>query len=260
MAPTFRHGKGTRVLINQFDLSGQLQNAKFSSVCPSADVTVFQQNDMNYVPGIRGGTIQLDGRFSFSTGANSSGVDAIFARYLGGSTQWVTSIGFDGQSTGGWAVMMKGDDLAHDVDSPIEGIVTTVAQIQGSSIHTGGVFLRPLSTAKSTAVGGTNTGVVFAGSTVTGFTTGGGVGQLHVTYTTKVTGTRTATFKIQHSTSGSTWADLITFSAATKATFQRSTVAGNVKERLRSTISSFAGSSGGLTAAVTFARNGKARG
>lgn len=260
MAPQFRHGKGTRVLINQFDFSASMQDVKFTSVAPSADVTCFQQNDMNYIPGIREGKISLDGRFAFSTGAASTSPDRVFANYLGGSTQWVLSIGPEGQSTGGWAFMLKSDETAHDIDSPIEGVVSLAAQAQGSSFHTGGVFLRPLTTAHSTAVGGTNTGVVFAGSTATGFSTGGGVGQLHVTYTTKVTGTRTATFKIQHSTSGSTWADLIVFTNATKATFQRSTVAGNVKERLRSTISAFAGSSGGLTAAVTFARNGKARG
>lgn len=260
MAPTFRHGKGVRVLINQFDLSPFLTNAKMNGVAGTADVTAFQQPDNVYIPGLRDATISLEGNFSFSTGANSTSVDRIFANYLGGSTQFITTVPLEANSTGGWAWMLKGDEIAHDVDTPIANKVSVAAMVQGSSFHFGGVMLRPLSTAKSTAVGGTNTGVVFAGSTVTGFSTNGGVGHLHVTYTTKVTGTRTATFKVQHSTTGSTWVDLITFTAATKATFQRSTVSGNVKERLRATISSFAGSSGGLTAAISFARNGKAKG
>lgn len=259
MAPTFRHGKGTKVYINQFDLSAQLQSAKFSSVCPSADVTTFTNNDMVYIPGIRDATISLDGRFNFSTGSGSSAADAIFARYLGGSTQWVTTIALEGQTTGGWAVMMKGDSIAHDVDSPAEGIVTTAAQVQGSSLHPGGVMLRPLAAATATTA---NSAVKFAGSTTTGFSTGGGVAHLHVTAASTVT--TGYTIKVQHSTSGSTWVDLVSLATLTTSdggTFVRSTVSGNVKEQLRANLSAFTGGAAkSITFAVAFARNGKAKG
>ncbi len=261
MAPTFRHGKGTRVLMNQFDMSPFLQTAKFSAAAPAADVTVFQQNDMNYIPGIRDATISLDGRFGFSTGASSTSVDAVFARYLGGSTQFVTTIAFEGASTGGWAAMMKGDEISHDVDSPIAGTVSIAAAIQGSTLHFGGVMLRPLAAATATTANGA---VKFAGSTATGFSTGGGVAHMHVTAASTVT--TGYTIKVQHSTSGSTWVDLVTctspaLTTGDGGTFTRTTVAGNVKEQLRSNLSAFTGGAAKtITFAVAFSRNGKAKG
>lgn len=261
MAPTFRHGKGTRVLVNQFDLSPFLDAAKFSSVRPSADTTVFQNNDMTYTPAVRDSKISLDGRFSFSTGSASTSVDRILSNYLGGSTRFVTSIALEGQSTGGWAIMQIGDQISYDVDTPTAGIISVAADIQGSSFHAGGVMLRPLAAAIATTANGA---VKFAGSTATGFSTGGGVAHMHVTAASTVT--TGYTIKVQHSTSGSTWADLLTctspaLTTADGGTFTRTTVAGNVKEQLRANLSAFTGGAAKtITFAVSFARFGKARG
>ena len=118
-------------------------------------------------------------------------------------------------------------------------------------------MLQPLLARTAT---GSGSAVLTAGTTTVGGTTGGGIGHLHVTAfgTTKHGGT----YKVQHSTSGSSWADLITFSTFTgDPTFQRSTVAGTIKEQLRATLSAFSSGAGStaktITAAVAFTRRKK---
>jgi len=59
-------------------------------------------------------------------------------------------------------------------------------------------------------------------------------GALAVLQVSSVTGGG-VTVKVQHSTDGSTWADLATFTAASSTTSQRVTVAGTVNRYLRAT-------------------------
>lgn len=256
MAPTFRHGKGATALIGRFNMTPYMRMNSVAASCDAADVTHYAQNDKNFIPGLTNVTASFGGLFSFATGAASTEVDAVLQRALGGSTQLVCTVGPEGNSTGQYAFMFKGDQTKLDVTEPLTDAISIAADIQGSDGYDGGVWLLPLTARTSTGSGGT---VAFAGSTVTGFSTGGGVGHFHlVSATTLTVG---VTVKVQHSTSGSTWADLITFTAATAETFQRSTVAGNVKEKLRGTTFVFTGgASKTATYALAFARRGKQRG
>lgn len=251
MAVTFRAGKGIRPLVDEKDMSAFLTEVSVAAERDPLDVTTFQDNDRNYIPGLGNVTASMDGFFAASTTA----VDDL-ANYMdsqiGGSTKMVVTIDMQG-TTGGRALMLTGDHTAYDIDSKADDVVGLSVDIQGSNGYAGGVMLRPLSAATST---GSNTGVITPGTTAAGGTTGGGVAHLHVTEES----TANAVFKVQHSTSGSTWADLITFATVTSGpTFQRSTVAGTVKERVRSTISTFSTSTGteSVTAAVAFSRRAR---
>lgn len=258
MAPTFRHGKGSRVLVGPRDLSAYLKMSSISASCDPADVTCFQQNDKAFIPGLTGVTVSFNGLFSFSSGVNSTQIDKFLQGALGGSTVYPVTIGPEGDSTGRFAFMMKGDQTKLDVNTPLTDAVAIAADILGSDGYDGGVFLQGIADRTSTQSGGT---VSFAGSTVTGFSTGGGVGHFHISASSAIT---SVVAKVQHSTTGSTWVDLITFTnftGPTGGTFQRSTVAGNVKEKLRGTVSTFTGGAGKhATYALAFARRGKQRG
>jgi hypothetical protein len=83
-------------------------------------------------------------------------------------------------------------------------------------------------------------------------TSRGGAAHLHVT---AFTGT-TATVKIQHSTDGTTWADLVTFTAVTAATAERVSIpAGTtINRHVRASITSATITT--MTFVVTFARRG----
>lgn len=257
MAPTFRHGKKTGVLIDQFHFSEYLNDCTVSASVDMAETTTYRKDDKTYVPGLRQATFGLKGLFatSGSSGAGAStNIDSIaeyFDDALGGSSNVVCTVVIDSTAVGSKAYLMKADPMAWDVSAPAQGIVSCEAQLQASDGYRSGKLLRWQVASTST---GSQSAVSAAGTTAAGGTTGGGVGHLHVTAVSSTFGS--ATFKIQHSTSGSTWADLITFTAATAQTFQRSTVAGTVKERVRATLSSYtsAGTSDTVTASIAFAR------
>ena len=235
--------------MDEKDLSLFLREVTVSASMDPAEVTTFGDNDREHIPGLRDGTLSFDGLFSASTIA----VDDIANELdggLGSTSKRVFSIDYE-RSTGGRAALMKADKTTYDVAAPVSDVVSVAVDAQASDGYRGGRMLRPLSASTST---GSNTGVATPGTTAAGGTTGGGVAHLHVTAVSSTFGS--ATFKVQHSTSGSTWADLISFTAATAATFQRSTVSGTVKERVRSTISTFTLSTLAttVTAAVAFAR------
>ncbi len=247
------HGRGTRVLVDELDLSNLLKQATVSASQDAPETTVFGSTWRTYANlGLREGTFAFDGLFSAqdSTDSTSGDIANFLDGSLGGSTKHVITLEFVRGSTGGRAAMMLTDITTYDYDSPVDGLVTLSVDTVASSGYAGGVMLRPLSALTAAA---DNTKVKTPGTTSAGGTTGGGVGHLHITDGS----TFDLSVKIQHSTSdGSTWADLITFSAnSTEPLFQRSTVAGAVKEVLRSSITTST-STGTETAnvAVAFSR------
>lgn len=260
MPPAFRHGKNSRVCIGPRDLSQYLKMSTISASCDPADVTCYSPNtggDKQFIPGLTGVTASFAGLFSFSSGVNSTQIDKYLQGALGGSTQLVVTIGPEGDSTGRYAMLMKGDATKLDVAAPVSDAVSIAADILGSDGYDGGVWLMGLVARTSTSSGGA---VNFAGSTVGGVTsTGGGVGHFHLIQATTLTAGIQC--KVQHSTSGSTWVDLITFALSTDVTFQRSTIAGAIKEKLRGTCNAFTGGAPKTAIfGVAFARRGKIRG
>ncbi len=252
MAVAPKHGKSIRVLQDERDLSDFFREVDVSAEMEPADVTTFGDNDKSFIPGLKDATFSLDGLFAASTVAADDIANELDGA-LGGSTRRVVTIDLD-RSTGGRALMLNADNTKYDISAPLSDVVSVSVDFQGSNGYYGGRMLRPLAASTST---GSNTGVATPGTTSAGGTTGGGVGHLHVTAVGSTFAS--ATFKIQHSTSGSTWADLIAFTASTAITFQRSTVAGMIKERLRSTISSYTATLGAdtITAAVAFSRRSR---
>ena len=241
------HGKGTRVLFDEKDLSSFLREVKVAAEMEPADITTFGQNDKTFIPGLRDATFSLDGIFAASITAADDVINYLDGA-LGGSTRAVLTVDMT-RSTGGRALMMRADNVKYDINAPVSDIVTLAVDAQASDGYAGGRMLRPLAAATST---GSNSAVATPGTTAAGGTTGGGVAHFHLTAQSTIT---SLVAKIQHSTSGSTWADLLTFTAATAETFQRSTVSGTVKERTRATISTFTGGAGKTaTVGIAFSR------
>lgn len=248
MAVSPIHGKGVRVLCDEKDLSPFLKEVSVSAEMEPSEVTTFGDNDREYIPGLRNATLSADGLFAASTTA-ADDIANFFDGSIGGSTRHTFTVDLT-RSTGGRALLINADNTTYDISAPVEDIVSLAIDAQASGGYRGGRMLRPLAAATST---GSNTGVLTVGTTSAGGTTGGGVGHLHVTSASTLT---SLVAKIQHSTSGSTWADLITFTAATQETFQRSTVSTTVKERTRATISTFTGGTAKtVTVGIAFARN-----
>jgi hypothetical protein len=254
MAPNFRHGSDAKLLVNKRNLTPFIQDGTVSASLEAPEATTWGKDDKVYLPGGLGDvTASFNGLHSKST-ATADDITAFLDASLGGSTNYVTTFGPGGDSTGRWAYLFSGIENKVDVHAPAAGVVSVAFDMQGSGGLDSGVWLRPLSTASATV---NNGAVACAGATAAGGTTGGGVGHWHLTVASTIT---SITTKIQHSTSGSTWADLISWTS-TDVTVQRTTVSGTVKEQLRSSISAFTGgASKTVTCAVAFARRGKLRG
>lgn len=257
--PTFAQGHGSRILMGRYDMSPFLSEWAIDATLDAPDITMLGSSHRTYQPGGLGDVtasfagIYSHGTTADSTGSNSTHMSQVLDNYFGGSTRFVTTILPSGQTAGARALLLDAEVTSHAITSPVEDVLRTSVELQGSDGYDGGRLLRALAASTST---GSGAAVLGTGTTGTGGTTGGGVAHLHITAETNVT---TATIKVQHSTSGSTWADLTTFTAATGPTWQRSTASGTIKEQLRATLSTLTeGATGGsLTWAVAFARRGE---
>ena len=253
MAPNFRHGSGgVRVLLNHKDLSGILRDSSVEASVDTAETTTYRTStggatrDKTFIPGHRDATANFDGLFDGSTAA----VDQVIEDALGSATQQRWTVGPEDDAIGRYAVLILSDHTEFTISAPADDVVSATAAVQASN-RRGGVWLAPLAARTST---GALTGVT-DGSTTAGGSTAGAVAHLHVTAISTAS-TAAPVVKVQHSSDGSSFTDLITFAASTAVGSQRGTATGAVKETVRAIVTSFPGTTAkSATFAVAFARN-----
>lgn len=217
------HGKNTSVLFNAFDLSPYFNQADVSLDQSAGENTGFQPagGSRTFEVGLNGGTASLSGFFN----GEAAGVDAKLSAAINPSVDDVVSVAPQGVLTLGNIVKMLASQLTqYQVSSPFDGIVTVSSQLQANGGVQSGVVLHPLGAETAT---GNDTSIDQAAAT-----SNGGVAHVHVP--TVSGGTPSNTVVVQHSTDNSTFADLITFTAATAATAERKTVTGTVNRYVRS--------------------------
>lgn len=253
MAPTFRHGRRSRFLVSSVDASTVLNNMTLTSNVDTADTTTYGDDDRNFIGGLRDGTITVEGLFDGSTAGSGEKFAAIRSS-LGSNTPVVmTAIpagpGGSTVTPGSLARMGQSRVTSFEVNAPALNVVQTkfTAQVDGR-LDYGRTLYGPGAAKTSTFVGT----AVDGGSS----STGGGVGHLHVTAASTL---GTMTVKVQHSTAtGTGWADLITFTASTDVTVQRSTVSGNIRRYTRANVTTYTGGAAkSVNLVVAFARRGK---
>jgi hypothetical protein len=218
MAPTFLHGKGTKVLANAIDMSCALNDVSYDHSVETADVTTFCDNDRKYIPGQRTGSMSMSGFHDGSTAET----DRQMQNIAGGSSAAVFTVGPSGDTIGNSAALINGHVTSYSVTSPAGDVVGASIGVQFSSqMHTGH-WLADLDL-RATAT--THASVQFAGSSAT---TRGAIGHFHMTAcTTAATGNEFAGV-IQDSSDNATWADYITFTVV-------NSTATEVHERVKST-------------------------
>ena len=236
------HGKNTSVLFNAFDLSNYFNQADVSVDQGTAEGTGFQPTGGARVfeVGLNGGTVSLSGFFNGS----ANGVDAKLSSTINPSADDVVTISPEGVlALGKFCKLLASQTTQYQVSSPLDGLVTVSGSLQANSGISSGVILHPLG---AETVTGNDTSI-----DQTAATSNGGVAHLHVTTVTGTTPSNTVI--VQHSTDNSTFADLITFTAATVATQERKTVTGTVNRYVR-TKRTMSGTTPSFTYAVGFAR------
>lgn len=236
--PTFRHGKNTVVVSNQYLLSDYLNSLTHTNAVETPETTVFGANDRTYIAGHTDGSVSFEGLFEGS----ASGVDEILAAALGDDTPRVLTLGNEGIGVGRRAVLVSSKEQNYEISSPLADVVA----ITGSVIANGGL----------------DYGVWLAGQAITTTLTGasvdnaalssnGGVAHLHITANAN-NGATVA--KVQSSADNNTWADLVTFASVTASTTasERKEITGSVPRYLRALVTP--AGSGSLTVYVAFSR------
>lgn len=234
-----QHGKGTALLVDQYDLSGYLNNADWSRTADTHETTTYGKDSKTYIPGLMDGTVSVEGLHETAAGST----DPVLASALGATAGQIVSLLLQGQTQGGRAKIGRSELTGYDTSSPVSDIVSVSAEFQGDGGIWGGVVLAPLAARTATANGTTQDD--------TAATTAGWVANLHVT---AVSGTTPSdTVNVQHSVDGTTWVDLGTFTAVTAVGSQQITGTGTVNRYVR-VVDTITGTTPSITRAVTFAR------
>lgn len=249
-AATKIHGKATRVLLDQFALTGYLNKGKVSRKVALPTVPVFGDTDQKYdVIGLASGQASIDGYFD----GTASGFDTIMRTALDTDPATTAlpllSIAPNGFAIGNMVEMLQVAQGDYSVDTGEEKTVDASASFDADDQVDLGVSLHDLVAEAGAAP------VNYAGVDETAVSTANGwVAYLHQTAGTAVT---TVTYKIQDSADNSAWADLTggTFTAITTSTGKQRLVGAataTVRRYVRCIVS--AGTYTSVTFSIVFAR------
>jgi hypothetical protein len=238
--PTFRHGKNTTILSDDFDLTTYLNSVSISAAVETPETTTFGSSDRSYIVGHNEGNLSLEGLFEGSTDS----ADQIFAAALGNTTDKVISVSTDSTSVGGRATLVNSAQTSYEISSPLTDVVSVSAEAIANGGLDYGIWLGCKSAITTLSTG---TSVDNAASS-----TNGGVAHLHITANTRST---TTVAKVQHSSDNSTWADLTTFTtiAISTTAFERKVLTGTVNRYLRAVVTPASGT-GSITFSIAFSR------
>lgn len=206
------HGKGTKVLLNGWDLSGILNASTAQVDGDTAEVTVYTSGAKEYIPGNTDGTVSIGGYLDADpdgAGGQLALADRIAA--ASGAMAHVLIVPGGNDAAGQPCRAAQGILTSHAVDGPVDGAVTLDAELQAS----GGVrFASMLANLAARTTTGNGSAV---DSGIVGGSAYGGEAFVQVTAAAG-TGGPTLIVKVQGSADGSTgWADLATFSTVAAA-------------------------------------------
>lgn len=235
MAPVFRHGKGTKILANQYNLGGILNDAGAEASVETAETTVFGVNDKTYLAGQADNTVSYKGLYdgAFSTVAGSANrIHEVIQSALGTTGSVVNTYGPEGDTIGRRAYLFAGLPDSLKITSPIADALKIEAnQVMGGPMSRG-YWLLNGSTAVPNSTGGSTYATVDNGA----LTAAGGAVHAHVTsYGT----TGTWGWKVRHSSNGSAFTDLTTARTLNSTRrYTRVEVTGTVKRHVKAVVTS----------------------
>lgn len=237
----FINAQSTRVLYGNTALAGYLRSVSPSAQIDMLDVTVLTDTAKQFIPALGDYTLNVDGLFDNTTGAGSLW-DVLTSPINAGSTI-PTTIGVDGYTVGNSVWMIPARTVSFEVSSSVADVVGFTASFGSASATNLGVSLADLA-ARTTTANGTS---VDSGAA----TSNGAVAHLHITNVAGTTPSLTVT--VEHSTNGSSWTTLGSFTAASTASSELITVTGTVNRYTRA-VFTIAGTTPSFTCQVSLAR------
>jgi hypothetical protein len=207
--PTFVHGKGTKVYLDEFEMTTYFNSADVTFNNETAEITAFGATSKSYLLGLADGTLSMSGLWNQETDGSDEELHAI----LGSATAANITVAEAAGTIGNRATIARCDEVNYSISNPVADVSTITADFQG--------------TANSAALGSMTYGItsgfqLTAGSSIdynalgaltgvdgTASSTAGGAALLHVP--TNSIGGGVTTIKVQHDSASdfSSAADLI---------------------------------------------------
>ena len=212
----FGHGSKAKVYANGYDLTPYLTSFSASGSADTAEVTVLGNGSKAYLAGLKDATFSGEGFYMAGTGE----VDPVLRAALGAdNVVWAYLPQGDAVNGAGYAFASV--ETSYEVSSPVDGVTDISVEAQSN------VGLEPILVLhewKAETAAGQGTAVVASAAT-----SNGGVGYLMLAAATSVV------VKVEHSTDGTTFSTLLTFTTATGPTAERKEVTGTVNRYVRVT-------------------------
>ena len=242
--PAFRHGKSTRLLLDQHDISAYFRGTSVNNAADEADSTTYGADIKTYVAGLPDFGVSLEGLFDGTEGA----IDEILQASVDSDDTNVLTIAPEGLATGRRVWIAVADQVSYDIGSPVTDVVSVAANFRGAGLVRSGYSLHTLA---PETISGNSTSIDNTAASTTG-----GVGTLHVTANTRDAGSLVVT--IEDSADNAAWATIATFATVNAGTANvladTEIVAGTVRRYVRALWTVTGGTTGSYTFAVSFAR------
>ena len=257
---TFRHGKATALFLNGINATEYFNAGDFSHSIATAETTTWGNNDKTHIPGHKDATFTASGFFDGEIGR----IDRTLWTLNGNQTPYPMTYCPDGGAIVGRNARLAAllnTDIANS--SPISSATTLKlsGQVAGNAAGVGGGRFGQV--LNGTTQGGSS---VITGTTVDsgiiGGTTNGGFANIHMTLNSRSAGN---SVKVQHSTNGTVWVDLVeqvvpagvavdASNPFGQPTAYQLAIAGTINRYVRALITPTAGT-GAFVAVVALARN-----
>ena len=217
----FVNSQSTRLLYGANAITSTVRSASPKFNASMLEVTTLADSSKAFVPGINEWSLNVDGVFDSATGAGT--VFDQMTSPLASSTTVPASVAVAGFAVGNPVWLVPAKTITYEVKAQVEGVVQYSLALGAASAPDIGYSLADLAAVSATANGTTvDTGAA---------TTVGWLAHLHITAVSGTTPSLTAV--VQHSTNGSAWTTLGTFTAATAIGSQVLTGTGATNRYLR---------------------------
>lgn len=251
----FVFGTGTRVWMDGRQAACVINEISQEVELDEAEVTTLCSTLKDYIPGLAEVTIELEGYFDTDTVSPANTMEALFhSKISSGEVFPVTFAPNGGDTLGDPVYIMNGFVQEYTIENTVDEAAAVEATMRCSSALARGRIIHSDSVARTATGNGGDTppgtGNVDNGAA----TTDGGVAVLQVSAASGTT--PTLDVKLQHSSDGTTWADLATFTQQTTVNGEYVTVAsGTTVNRYLRALWTIGGTTPSFNFNLAFKRN-----
>lgn len=217
----FINAQQARILYGSQAISSVVRSVQPTASRDMIEVTTLADTGKAFIPGLTEWQLTVDGVFDNTTGAGSV-LDQMTSP-LASATTVAASIAPSGFTAGNPVWLVPAKTVTYEVQAQVANAVEYSLALGAGSAPGIGISLADLAAVTATGTGGSQDNTT---SSTNGF-----LAHLHVTAVSGTTPNLTAV--VQHSSNGSTWATLGTFTAATAATSEFITGTGTVNRYVR---------------------------